>query len=142
MNIGKGKTSYEFIPVPARRFITIDSVIPQGEDPTNALLHEIESHDLADAIVRIFYTMPTEGIDSLDFNKINSALEEAFLVTTIAEKTKPIERTQRAEVSEDLGMLEALDKYIQSNPELVLLADELKTRAQKLEQELENTEGE
>ena len=35
-------------------------------------------------------------------------------------------------------MLEALDKYIQSNPELVPLTDELKTRAQKLEQELEN----
>ncbi|MBA7548857.1 hypothetical protein ES705_41325 [subsurface metagenome] len=138
VNIEKGKTSYEFIPVPARRFITIDSVIPQGEDPTNALLHEIESQDLSDAIVRIFYTMPAKGVDSLDFNKINSALEEAFLVATIAEKTKPMERTQRADISEDLGMLEALDKYIQSNPELVPLTDELKTRAQKLEQELEN----
>ena len=141
VNIEKVKTTYEFIPVPARRFITIDSVIPQGADPTIKLLHEIESHDLADAIVRVFYTMPAEGVDSLDFNKINSALEEAFLVTTIAEKTKPIKRTQRAEVSEDLGMLEALDKYIQSNPELVSLVDELKTRAQKLEQELESKEG-
>ena len=141
VNIEKVKTTYEFIPVPARRFITIDSVIPQGADPTIKLLHEIESHDLADAIVRVFYTMPAEGVDSLDFNKINSALEEAFLVTTIAEKTKPIKRTQRAEVSEDLGMLEALDKYIQSNPELISLVDELKTRAQKLEQELESKEG-
>jgi len=140
VNIEKGKTSYEFIPVPARRFITIDSVIPQGEDPTNALLHEIESHDLSDAIVRIFYTMPAGAGNSLDFNRINSALEEAFLVATIAEKTKPIERTQRAEISEDLGMLEALDKYIQNNPEFLPLADELKIRAQKLEQELENTE--
>jgi len=138
VNIEKVKTTYEFIPVPARRFITIDSVIPQGADPTIKLLHEIESHDLADAIVRVFYTMPAEGVDSLDFNKINSALEEAFLVTTIAEKTKPIKRTQRAEVSEDLGMLEALDKYIQSNPELTSLADELKARAEKLEQELLN----
>ncbi|GAH28968.1 unnamed protein product [marine sediment metagenome] len=141
VNIENGKTSYEFIPVPARRFITIDSVIPQGEDPTNTLLREIESHDLSDAIVRIFYTMPAEGVDSLDFNRINSALEEAFLVATIAEKTIPIERTRRAEVSEDLGMLDALDKYIQSNPELVPLTDELKTRAQKLEQELENEDA-
>ena len=141
VNIEKGKTSYEFIPVPARRFITIDINIPQEQDPTDALLHEIEKHDLSEAIVRIFYTMPAEGVDSLDFNKINHALEEAFLIATIAEKSKPIERTQRAEVSEDLGMLEALDKYIQSNPELVPLADELKTRAQKMEQELENREG-
>jgi len=141
VNIEGGKTSYEFIPVPARRFITIDIIIPQEQDPTDALLCEIEKHDLSEAIVRIFYTMPAEGVDSLDFNKINPALEEAFLVATIAEKSKLIERTQRAEISEDLGMLEALDKYIQSNPELVSLADELKTRAQKLEQELENREG-
>jgi exonuclease SbcD len=140
VNIEGGKTSYEFIPVPARRFITIDINIPQEQDPTVALLQEIEKHDLSEAIVRVFYTMPVEGVDSLDFSKINSVLEEAFLVATIAEKTKPLERTQRAEVSEDLGMLEALDKYIQTSPELIPLADELKTRAQKLEQELENTE--
>lgn len=141
VNIEGGKTSYEFIPVPARRFITIDITILQEQDPTTTLLHEIEKHDLSEAIVRIFYTMPAEGVNSLDFNKINSALEEAFLVVSIAEKSKPIERTQRAEISEDLGMLEALDKYIQTNPELVPLTDELKTRAQKLEQELENREG-
>ncbi|MBA7539334.1 hypothetical protein ES705_31613 [subsurface metagenome] len=121
VNIERGKTSYEFIPVPARRFITIDVVIPQGQDPTATLLHEIEKHNLSDAIVRIFYTMPVEGVYSLDFNKINPALEKAFLITTIAEKSKPIERTQRAEVSEDLGMMEALDKYIQTSPELVPL---------------------
>ncbi|MBA7599707.1 3',5'-cyclic adenosine monophosphate phosphodiesterase CpdA [subsurface metagenome] len=140
VNIEGNKTSYEFVPVPARRFITIDINIPEGQDPTATLLHEIEKQDLSEAIVRIFYTMPVEGVYSLDFNKINPALEGAFLITAIAEKSKPIERTLRAEVSEDLGMLEALDKYIQSSPELVSLADELKTRAQKLEQELENTE--
>jgi len=140
VNIEGGKTSYEFIPVPARRFITIDITILQEQDPTTTLLHEIEKQDLSEAIVRIFYTMPAEGVNSLDFNKINSALEGAFLVAAIAEKSKPIERTQRAEISEDLGMLEALDKYIQANPELVPLTDELKTRAQKMEQELENME--
>jgi len=84
--------------------------------------------------------MPAEGINPLDFTKINSALEGAFMVATIAEKTKPIERTQRADISEDLGMLEALDKYIKSTPELGPLADELKNRAQKLEKELEDSE--
>ncbi|MCK4447012.1 MAG: exonuclease SbcCD subunit D, partial [Candidatus Marinimicrobia bacterium] len=140
VNIEEGKTFYEFIPVPARRFITIDINIPRGEDPTAALLHEIEKQDLSEAIVRIFYTMPVEGVYSLDFSKINPALEKAFLITTIAEKSKPTEHTQRAEVSEDLGMLEALDKYIQTSPELVPMSDELKTRAQKLEQELEDIE--
>lgn len=141
VNIEKGKTSYEFIPVPARKFVTIDITISEGQDPTNTLIKEIEKCDLAKAVARIFYTLPGEQKNLLDFNRINSALEEAFLVTTIAEKTKPIERTQRAEVSEDLGMLEAMDRYIQNNPGLVPLSGELKTYAQRLERELEDTEG-
>jgi exonuclease SbcD len=83
VNIEGGITSYEFIPVPARRFVTIDITIPQGQDPTTTLLHEIGKQDLDGAIVRIFYTMPVEGVYTLDFNKINPALEKAFLITTI-----------------------------------------------------------
>jgi len=140
VNIEKGKTSYEFIPVPARRFITIDVTISEEQDPTNTLIREIEKYNLSEAIVRIFYTMPAEREDLLDFIKINSALEKAFLVTAIAKKSKPVERRQRVEISEDLGMLEAMDKYIQNNRDLVPLANELKTYAQELEQELEGAE--
>ncbi len=82
--------------------------------------------------------MPADKEDLLDFKKINSALEGAFLVTAIAKKSKPIERLQRTEISEDLGMLEAMDKYIQNSPELVPLSEELKTYAQELEKELED----
>ena len=140
VNIEGDKTSYEFITVPARKFITIDIEIPTGQDPTTLLLNEIEKHDLTGAVIRVLYTMPAEGINSLDFTKINSALEKAFMVASIAEKIKPIERTQRADISEDLGMMEALDKYILSMPELIPLTDKLKSRAQKLEKELEDSE--
>lgn len=141
VNIEKGKTSYEFIPVPARRFITIDVTISEEQDPTNTLIREIEKYNLSEAIVRIFYTMPVEREDLLDFNRINSALEKAFLVTAIAKKSKPIERRQRVEeITEDLGMLEAMDKYIQNNRDLILLATELKAYALELEQELEGAE--
>ena len=44
------------------------------------------------------------------------------------------------EITEDLGMLEAMDKYIQNNPDLVPLAEELKTHAQELEKEFEGAE--
>jgi len=37
-------------------------------------------------------------------------------------------------------MLEAMDKYIQSNSDLVPLSRELKTYAQKLEKELEGND--
>ena len=141
VNIEGGKTSYEFIPVPARKFVTIDVAISEGQDPTNTLIGEIEKYDLSESVVRVFYTMSAEREDLLDFKRVNSALEKAFLVATIAQKTKPIERIQRVGISENLGMLEAMDKYIQSNPDLVPLSGELKTYAQKLERELEDKEG-
>jgi len=84
--------------------------------------------------------MPAEREDLLDFKRINSALEEAFLVSVIAKKSKPVERLKRAEISEDLGMLAAMDKYIQNSPELVPLSEELKTYAQELERELEGND--
>jgi DNA repair protein SbcD/Mre11 len=141
VNIEKGKTSYEFIPVPARKFVTIDVVINEEQDPTNTLVREIEKYDLSEAVVRVFYTMSAGKEDLMDFKRINSALEGAFLVTTIAKKSKPEERRKRVEeITEDLGMLEAMDKYIQNNPDLVPLAEELKTHAQELEKEFEGAE--
>jgi len=137
VNIEKGKTSYEFIHLPARKFVTIDAVISEGQDPTNALLREIEKYDLSEAVVRVFYTMFAEREDLLDFKRINSALEKAFLVTAISKKSKSVERIKRVEISEDLGTLEAMDKYIQNSPDLIPLSKELKTYAQELEKELE-----
>ena len=138
VNIEGSKTSYEFISLPARKFITVDAVISKEQDPTNALIEEIEKYDLSESVVRVFYTMPAGREDLLDFKRINSALEGAFLVTTIAKKSKPMERLQRAEISENLGMLEAMDKYIKNSPDLIPLSEELKTYAQELEKELED----
>lgn len=139
VSIEKGKTSYEFIPLPARKFITVDAVISKDQDPTNALLREIEKYDLSEAVVRVFYTMSAEREDLLDFKRINSALERAFLVTAIAKKSKPVERRKRVkEITENLGMLEAMDKYIKNSPDLIPLSEELKTYAQELEKELED----
>ena len=138
VSIEKGNTSYEFIPLPARKFVTIDVVISEEQDPTNTLLGEIEKVDLSEAVVRVFYTMSAEREDLLDFKRINSALEGAFLVSAIAKKSKSPERRKRVEeITENLGMLEAMDKYIQSNSHLVPLSSELKIYAQKLEKELE-----
>jgi exonuclease SbcD len=141
VNIEKGKTSYEFIPLPARKFVTIEVTISEEQEPTNALIGEIEKYDLSEAVVRVFYTMSAEKEDLMDFKRINSALEGAFLVTTIAKRSQPEERRKRVEeITEDLGMLEAMDKYIQNNPDLVPLAEELKVHALELEKEFEGAE--
>ena len=138
VTIEKGKIDYEFIPVPAKRFITIDIIIEEEQNPTEAIVKEIEKYDLSGAVVRVFYTIPSEREELLDFKKINAALDSAFLVAAITKKNKPVEKRKRTEISEDLTMSEAMEKYIQNNPHLVNIGEELKNYALKLEDELED----
>jgi hypothetical protein len=43
-------------------------------------------------------------------------------------------------ITEDLGMLEALDRYIDNNEDLKPYADEMISKAKELDQELTNSE--
>jgi len=68
-------------------------------------------------------------------------LEKAYQVTAISKKSRSVERRKRVEeITEDLGMLEAMEKYIQNNPDLIPFANELKGCARELEKELEGVE--
>lgn len=136
----KGST-YQFIPVPARKFITIEVNLYNQQDPTETFLAELEKFKIDEAVVRIFFDLPEEKENLLDFKRIETALQKAFLVTTISKKTKPIERIKRVEISENLSMLEAMDRYIKGIPELINWSEDLKKYAQELEKELEELEG-
>jgi len=140
VTIEKEKTNYEFIPVPAKRFITIDIIIEEEQNPTEAILKEIEKYDLSGAVVRVVYTIPPEREELLDFKKINAALDSAFLVAAITRRNKPVEKRKRTEISEDLSMSEAMEKYIHNNPHLANIGEELKNYALKLEDELETNQ--
>ena len=141
VNIKKGHVNYEFIPVPARRFITIDVDIEKEQNPTAAILNKIKNYDLSEAVVRVFYTLPLDKEELLDFKKINEALNPAFLIAAIAQKTKPEQKMQRTKISEDFTMLEAMENYIQSNPHLKDFSEELKDYALQLKDELEKNKA-
>ena len=127
---------YQFVKVPARRFVTVDVTVT-GEDPTGEILEEIARLDVADAVVRVIYHVTEEQQISVDLKVLHNALKEAFLVAGIIPKMELPERVRRAEISEDLGMEEALNRYVANNPDLEVLKDELRVVAKQLEEELE-----
>lgn len=138
VSLKKGGATYRFIRTCARPFLTIGVTITQKGDPTQDILQEIDKYRnrLADAVVRVFYTIDEEREKLVDLKKVRAALEPAFLVTSIVRKTEGAQRVRRVQVSENLSMLEALDKYIFNHPDLEPLAEDLKTYAARLEQEL------
>lgn len=131
------RTSYRFVEVPARRFVTVEVAVEEEQDPTEAVLKGIEEREVRDAVVRIMYRVG-EGLQGgLDLRRIHAALEGAFLVSSIVPRMELPERIRRAEISEDLAVVEALDRYIESSPDLEPLREELERRARDLEEEWE-----
>ena len=132
------KSTYEFISTPARPFVTIQLEVLEGEDPTELIVDAIDESDIKDAVVRVLYALPVADANStVDLERVHQALVPAFCVAGIQPQTAPINRLRRAAITEDLGLGEALDRYIENNPALQDQRDILHRYARDLEQEIE-----
>jgi exonuclease SbcD len=110
------KVSYEFHPVPARRFLTIESKITlENEDPTATVLKEISvfKDEVKDAIVRLNIALPAEKDAFLKDNELRDALKPAhyFLITRDLQREK---RTRLGTLTaEGMTPLDALKKWLE-----------------------------
>ena len=112
--IERGHASYEFIPVQARRFVTI-SIDANVADPMALILHEIERHEIADAVVRVLISADEEAEHLIDEREIRRALGDAHYVSAIR---KEVERRHRHRLGdrapEELTPPEALRGYLEA----------------------------
>jgi exonuclease SbcD len=135
--VEKGHTAYAFIPGPARRFVTLRLDTQQG-DPLHLLEQALAEHDIKDAIVRVIITVAPEHSDLIDERQIRERLREAYLLAAIVkEEIKAPARSRDSELTEVLGPLQAVERYILSHPEYTERRQALLERAQLLLQELQ-----
>ena len=131
-HVNKGHTVYEFVPVPARRFVTIRLDIQDG-DPLQLLEQELGQRDITDAVVRVIITVPTDQTDLIDDRHLRERLRDAYLIAGISrEEIKAAPRSRDAGLTEALGPLQALERYILAHPEYVERQQALMQRAQLL----------
>lgn len=130
-------TTYEFVPMDARPFVTIQLEVLEDEDPTELIIDAIAEVDIDDAVVRIIYTLPPEVHAPVDIERVHQALTPAFYIAGIQPKTAPATRLRRAAISEELGLQDALNRYIDNIPDLQGHRDTLQRYAGDLERELD-----
>lgn len=130
------KVSYRFIQTPSRPFKTLNISIEKGSDPTTTIIEKIKHYTLTNAVVRIIYEVEEGESDTIDLKAVNRALENSFLVTSIAPKPKAHFHKRRANISEHMVLKEALHAYIQNHVELETLEEDLQITAASLEAEL------
>ncbi len=113
INLQRGNTSWQFMPVKVRRFLTIDvDATADGESPTEAVLRAIERHDVADAVVRV--RVKLNGPQEIHFKPkdVENALSAAKFVAGIA---RDVQRDNRTRIGianpEAKSPIELLDAY-------------------------------
>jgi DNA repair protein SbcD/Mre11 len=124
--VEKGQTTYEFILVPARRFVTLRLDTRHGD-----LLHLLDQ-------VRLVITISAEQRDLIDERRLRQRLQEAYLVAGMSiEEVKAPSRARDTGLTEALGPLQALERYLLSHPEYADRQQALLERAQGLLQALQ-----
>ncbi len=103
---------FHFIPVRARRFLTIEVQAAEG-DPTEATLAAIARHDVGDAVVRVVVHTATDV--RLRESEVRQALKDAYFIAAIAQEVEHRARRRLGAAGvEGMTPREALAAYLQA----------------------------
>ncbi|HBE18521.1 MAG TPA: exonuclease sbcCD subunit D [Cyanobacteria bacterium UBA11149] len=134
VQLDKGKVEWEFCPLPARTFLTIEVNVSEEEDPQTKLLKTIAKKDIKNAVVRIIYKLNSEQLDLIDNSAIHQALSEAHSHTIRPEFVSQLARPRLPElgVGSSINPIDALQAYLENKKELKDIAAEMMEAAQCL----------
>jgi exonuclease SbcD len=85
VELGRGSTRWEFVPVAARPFRTIRVDVRDADDPTLAVLRALEDREVGGAIVRIVIRLKADQESLLREREIEDGAESADTVTIVRE---------------------------------------------------------
>ncbi len=137
VDLEKGKADYEFVPVCARRFVTIN-VEADSTNATQQILSAVDSRDVAGAVVRVRAVLTENAV--VDERAIREALRPAFW----AGFTKEVQRAalpRNPRLTESMtDPLLALEEYLKTRSFSAERADALRAYARLLVSKVEEGE--
>jgi len=130
----KNETIYEFIEVPTRPFIQIDTYLQLGSDPTEQLINIIRSSNIKDSVVKIVYHVPSEMTDSVNLRVLQQECMDAIHIAGIIPIRNIEGRQRRAGAKVDMDLSSLLSTYFDSKSELKTRKDSLIQKTLELQQ--------
>ncbi|MCY7406293.1 MAG: exonuclease subunit SbcD [Alkalinema sp. CAN_BIN05] len=114
------KTTYEFCPVPARSFCTIEINLCNSTMPQDDLLMAIHRSTIQDAVVRLIYHLRPEQVELIQDMVVRSALSAAHSYTIQADLVTQLSRSRLPElgVGATITPMEALQAYLINREDL------------------------
>ncbi len=115
VELARGKTTYRFVDLPARPFLTIQIDVRGEADPTDAIIQAISRHEVDEAIVRVIVTATPENEALIRDRDIEAALYRcAYLAAIQRDIDYPARARLGVERPEGLTPLELLERYFRS----------------------------
>jgi len=113
--VQRGRTDWEFIPVDARRFLTIRIDVGQSDDPMTDILDELEEHSVSGAVVRLIIKATEAQEILLEEKPIRQALRESSYIASIVRDIDRVQQRRLGGISaEVLTPREVLELYLDS----------------------------
>ena len=116
VDLERGQTSYEFVKLNARPFLTLRIDVRRANNPTAVVLDEIRRHQIEEAVVRVIIKADLESNALLNVGQIEQALRErgASSIAAIQRQVDQPARMRLGTTPEGLTPLELLEKYFVS----------------------------
>ncbi|MEO1005784.1 MAG: exonuclease subunit SbcD [Cyanobacteria bacterium J06638_38] len=134
LEVQPGTADWEFCPLPARPFITIEIDVSSTEDPLEAVLEAIAKQEIEAKVVRLIYKLRSEQLDLINTIAIDRALKTAHSHSIRPELVSQLARPRLPElgVGNTLNPIEALTTYLNNREDLKDIQQDLIEAAEGL----------
>jgi exonuclease SbcD len=128
------EVNWQFCPLPARPFVTINVDLTQSEQPEEDLIQAIQKEAIADAVVRVIYRLRSEQLEYISINNLGAVLAPAHSYSLKADLVSQLARPRLPElgIGKSLDPLEALSTYLENRNDLQDLIPEMMIAAENL----------
>lgn len=132
VQLARGDTRWQFVPVNARPFHTVNVDVRKSKDPMQAVLAAVEKAPAAEAVMRVIIQLRSDQQVALREREIENALSQAASVSIVRE----VEIEARARLGdlapEKMTPLELVEKYFQARDEPPERIKALMSKAEEL----------
>jgi len=141
VELARGETTWKFVEVNARPFVTVRADLREAEDPLADLEKAVAAHQLQDAVVRVILHLRAEHEQLVRDREVRALLHEAHFIGSINREVERESRVRLGELSpEEMTPRQLLERYLearqiapQRRKELLSCAEEILNPASDLE---------
>ncbi|HIE38402.1 MAG TPA: exonuclease SbcCD subunit D [Anaerolineales bacterium] len=133
VELARGDTTWQFVEVNARRFVTVRADLRAADDPLAALQGAVAGHELKGAVVRVILQMRADQEPLVRDQEVRSLLVDAAFVGSIS---REVEREARVRLGglapEEMTPRQLLERYLEARGTEPERKKELLARAEEI----------